>query len=176
MNKLIVIALALMAMSSTVFADLELPENLPKGILTAKNRPSPPLSLSDVDGNKFNLADHKGRWIFVHFWASWCGPCRREIPAIQQLIETNKNKDLVFAIVNTAESEDAIFKFLGVLAPDIVSLMDRDGLVTEAWAPRGLPSTYFVDPEGVIRYQALGGRSWNNVEYVNFLNDLTVNK
>ena len=146
---------------------------LPKGILPVNDRVAPPLKLSDVDGGLFNLEEYKGNWVFVHFWASWCGPCRREIPAIQELIEINKNKTLVFSIINTAENEDTIFNFLGVLAPDIISLMDSDGLVTEAWAPRGLPSTYLVDPSGFIRYQALGGRPWTKPGYLNFLNSLT---
>jgi hypothetical protein len=75
--------------------------------------------------------------------------------------------------VNTAESEDAAFTFLGVLAPDIVPLMDKDGVVTEAWKPRGLPSTYLVDPDGLIRYQALGGRPWDEDAYWQFLRTLT---
>jgi thiol-disulfide isomerase/thioredoxin len=157
-NKILIIGL--LFVSGNIFgADAGSPKiMLPKGILVVANRVAPPLVLTDVDGGQFNLAEQKGRWVFVHFWASWCGPCRREIPAIQRLLELNKNKALVFSMINTAESEDTIFNFLGVLAPDIVSLMDRDGLVTEAWKPRGLPSTYLVDPAGIIRYQALGGR------------------
>lgn len=58
----------------------------------------------------------------------------------------------------TAESEDAVFTFLDALAPDLIPLLDRGGSVTEAWKTRGLPSTYLVDPEGMIRYQVLGGR------------------
>jgi hypothetical protein len=79
---------------------------------------------------------------------------------------------LQLAIVNTAESEDTVFTFLGVLAPDLVPLLDRDGLTTEQWQPRGLPSTYLVDPHGRIRYQALGGRPWDETVYLKFLSTL----
>ncbi len=163
------ISLLLLAFSGGGYANDLL---LPKGILAVTDRVAPPLVLTDIDGGRFSLAEQKGKWVFVHFWASWCGPCRREIPAIQRLLETNKNKALVFAVINTAESEDTIFNFIGVIAPDIASLMDRDGQVTEAWKPRGLPSTYLVDPDGRIRYQALGGRSWDEPEYMNFLGSL----
>ena len=88
------------------------------------------------------------------------------------MLEKIENDSLVFAIVNTAESEDTIFNFLGVIAPDIASLMDKDGVATEAWKPRGLPSTYLVDPKGIIRYQALGGRPWDEKEYLVFLQSL----
>jgi thiol-disulfide isomerase/thioredoxin len=173
-----ILVIGLLLVSSNISgADGDTPKLvLPKGILPVADRVAPPLLLSDVDDGQFNLAEQKGRWVFVHFWASWCGPCRREIPAIQRLLEKNNNKSLVFAIINTAESEDTIFNFLGVLAPDIVSLMDRDGLVTEAWEPRGLPSTYLVDPAGIIRYQALGGRPWDKPEYMKFLSALSVGK
>lgn len=146
----------------------------PKGVLPVIDRLAPPLVLNDIDGHRFDLADRKGEWVFVHFWASWCGPCRREIPAIQRMVEKMQNDRLALAIVNTAESEDTVFTFLGALAPDLNPLMDHDGLVTEAWQPRGLPSTYLVGPDGVIRFQVLGGQAWDDDEYLTFLNALTV--
>ena len=172
-RQFFLVAFLLLIAVNSYSADSLASTGLPKGILPVENRVAPPLVLSDVDGGRFSLAQQKGRWVFVHFWASWCGPCRREIPAIQRLLEKNKNRNLSFAIVNTAESEDTIFNFLGIIAPDIESLMDRDGLATEAWKPRGLPSTYLVDPDGVIRYQALGDRPWDKPEYMGFLNTLS---
>ncbi|MCF6338450.1 MAG: TlpA family protein disulfide reductase [Gammaproteobacteria bacterium] len=154
--------------------DISSASAIPKGILSITAYPAPSLELNDIDGNPFSLAQKKGHWIFVHFWASWCGPCRREMPAIQNMVEKLKTSQLVFAIVNTAENEDTVFTFLGLLAPDIVSLMDLDGQVTEAWQPRGLPSTYLVDPDGIVRYQALGGRPWDEEAYLRFLEALSV--
>jgi hypothetical protein len=78
-------------------------------------------------------------------------------------------------LVNTAEDEDTLFTFLAATAPGLRSLMDRDGLVTEAWEPRGLPATYLVDPEGRLRYQALGGRPWDEAVYLEFLRGLREN-
>ena len=93
------------------------------------------------------------------------------MPNIQKLLKLQK-QHLAFMIINTAESEDTVFAFLGGIAPDLQSLLDRDGLVTEAWQPRGLPATYLVDPEGIIRYQALGGRPWHESAYIDFLTNL----
>jgi len=169
--------LAGMLMSGFTWADTVPPMPVvPKGVLSIAAYPAPPLELNDIDGNPFRLAQKKGRWAFVHFWASWCGPCRREMPAIQRMVEKLEASSLVFAIVNTAENEDTVFTFLGLLAPDIVPLMDLDGLVTEAWKPRGLPSTYLVDPAGIVRYQALGGRAWDEDEYLRFLTQLSMQK
>ena len=156
--------------SAAAYAEVLTP---PKGVFVVKNRRAPELLLFDIDGGQFNLTEQKGRWVFVHFWASWCGPCRREIPAIQSMVEKLPEKRLVMAIVNTAEDEDTVFTFLGVLAPDLIPLMDREGQVTERWKPRGLPSTYLVDPTGMIRYQVLGGQAWDEEVYMTFLLDLT---
>lgn len=83
---------------------------------------------------------------------------------------------LAFVIINTAETADTVFTFLGGVAPELNSLLDRDGLVTEQWQPRGLPATYLVDPNGTIRYQALGGRPWIKPQYLDFLQQmLTIN-
>ncbi len=145
---------------------------LPEGIIDSEVRAAPSLKLSDSDGEPFDLADSRGRWVFVHFWASWCGPCRREMPTIQLMSTMMQNTPLSIVLVNTAESEDEVFNFLGIVAPDLNTLMDRDGLVTEKWQPRGLPATFLVDPSGHIQYTVLGGRAWDKPEYVNFLLDL----
>jgi len=164
--------LALLLMPTGVYATTD----IPKGIIKVTPRIAPPLSLENMDGEKFNLTLDKKHWSFVHFWASWCGPCRREMPTIQTLIEDMKKDNITFFIVNTAESEDTIFSFLGAVAPDINVLLDRDGLVTESWKPRGLPSTYLVDPQGKIQYVVIGGQDWHKPRYQEFLRRLSLPK
>ena len=88
------------------------------------------------------------------------------------MINQLEDCDIEFVIVNTAETEDAVFTFLGIVAPDLVPLMDSDGLVTQVWQPRGLPATFLVGPAGNIQYRALGGRDWDQPAYVEFLRGL----
>ena len=145
---------------------------LPPGVMPVAGTEAPPLQLDNLDGEAYDLANSGGHWRFVHFWASWCGPCRREMPSIQKMLPLIVGTDIEVVVINTAETEDEVFTFLGIVAPDLVPLMDTDGLVTEAWQPRGLPATYLVDPEGRIRYQALGGREWEQPAYVEFLRGL----
>ena len=147
-------------------------ESLPAGVMRVNGLPAPDLKLDNIDGEAYDLATTGGHWRFVHFWASWCGPCRREMPSIQRMIGLLDDSDIEFVIVNTAETEDAVFTFLGIVAPDLVPLMDSDGLVTQVWQPRGLPSTFLVGPAGNIQYQALGGRDWDQPAYVEFLRGL----
>lgn len=145
---------------------------LPKGIMQLDGKPAPELKLKNMDGEAFDLSLKKGKWLFVHFWAAWCGPCRKEMPTIQAILPKIDDKKLEIILVNTAESEDIVFSFLGGVAPDLNPLMDTDGLVTEVWQPRGLPATFFVDPQGKLQYLALGGRAWDQPEYFNFLQQL----
>jgi len=129
-------------------------------------------TLHDVDGEKFELEEARGRWVFLHFWASWCGPCREEMPAIQKLADAIKSDKFQIVMINTAEDEDTIFEFLAALNVELSSLMDIDGMVTEVWKPRGLPTTFLISPKGEIRYQAIGGRDWGKTEYIDFVEHL----
>jgi thiol-disulfide isomerase/thioredoxin len=155
--------------SNTVTAD-----EPPRGIITiTPPKSAPSLILNNLDDEIFDLEKSRGHWVFVHFWASWCGPCKREMPIIQKLEKILDPKKLQIVLINTAENDETVFTFLGTVSPDLSTLMDLNGLVTESWSPRGLPATYLVDPEGKIRYQALGGRPWTEKPYLEFLRKLT---
>ncbi len=145
---------------------------LPPGLVELQPRPAPALRLADMDGKVTDLGGLRGHWVMVHFWASWCGPCRREMPTIQTMAGRLMPKTLRLVVVNTAERDDDVFEFLGGVAPELNSLMDRDGSVTARWQPRGLPSSYIVDPAGRLRYLALGGRRWDSKSYLDFLQHL----
>jgi thiol-disulfide isomerase/thioredoxin len=145
---------------------------LPPGVMAIDGTPAPELRLNSLDGKPFDLARSRGHWVFVHFWASWCGPCKREMPAIERMVTRLPPGQIEFVMVNTAETEDQVFTFLAAVAPDVTPLMDSQGLVTEQWQPRGLPASFLVDPQGRIRYQALGGREWDTAPYLDFLRHL----
>ena len=133
-------------------------------------------SLQQLDGETVSLSDYRGRWVMLHFWASWCGPCRLEMPQIQQLATTFSKDELAIIMVNTAEDEDTVFSFMAEVGLETGSLLDRDGRVTEAWKPRGLPTSFLIDPAGQVQFQAIGGREWSKPVYVNFLRQLTGQK
>lgn len=147
-----------------------LPAAPPPGLLTLTAKPAPAFKLKYADGKTFDLKSTRGHWTLVHFWASWCGPCRKEMPTLQEMSE--KLPQLKLVLVNTSETDDEVFSFLATVSPELDSLLDRDGLVTERWKPRGLPSSYIVDRQGKLRYLALGGRDWSSPAYINFLQGL----
>jgi len=167
--------LALLVFVLGIFSGLTLNASnskLPFGIRhydigSAKN-----FSLNDIDGEKVELKHSKGRWVFLHFWASWCGPCREEMPAIQRLADKMKGEKFQIIMINTAEDEDTVFEFLGTINVDLNSLLDVDGQVTEVWKPRGLPTSFLINPDGQVKYQAIGGRDWGSPAYINFIQKL----
>ncbi|MEE9492594.1 MAG: TlpA disulfide reductase family protein [Gammaproteobacteria bacterium] len=142
---------------------------LPFGIRAYSATPAPRFQLQNMDGESIDLQTLRDNWVFVHFWASWCGPCRLEMPAIEKLSQIITYDKLPIVMVNVAEDEDTVFSFLAEVTPTLDSFMDTDGQAIEAWKPRGLPATYLVDPAGNIRYQALGGREWHQLEYTDFI-------
>ena len=147
-------------------------EPLPKGIMKLNGQTAFALHLNDIDGEEWNVSESRGHWVFLHFWASWCGPCREEMPTIQAIVNEFEDSDIEIVLVNTAESEDMVFEFLAAVAPDLNSLLDVDGQATEVWQPRGLPATFFIDPSGKLQYLALGGRAWDTPVYSGFLKSL----
>lgn len=147
---------------------------LPKGVIKFEPaRKAPGLRLTNSDGEVTDLLDLRGNWVMVHFWASWCGPCRKELPTVQRMAKQLVPKHIKLVMVNTAEKEDDVISFLFGVAPDLDSLMDSDGVATNHWQPRGLPSSFFVDPDGQIRYLALGGRPWDTKPYLTFIRSLS---
>lgn len=149
---------------------------LPKGLMKLQSQAAPALILKNLDEEVWDITQSRGHWVFLHFWASWCGPCREEMPTITAIVDKFENSALEIVLVNTAESEDTVFAFIAAVAPDINSLLDVDGQATELWQPRGLPATFFVDPDGKLQYLALGGRKWDTPIYLNFLKNLIRHK
>jgi len=167
--------LLLLSFQFIAVACLAGPLEPPKGIRHYEIGVAPDFTVTDIDGVPFELSSTRGKWVFLHFWASWCGPCREEMPAIQKMMEIYDDDAFKIVLINTAEDEDTIFSFLGEIGMEMSSLMDADGLVTEKYKPRGLPTTILIDPEGNVQYQAIGGREWHKPFYVNFLRKLIDN-
>ena len=163
--------IAIILISTSVNADTANTKP-PFGIRDYDTGVAPDFTLQDIDGEKFTLSETKGHWIFLHFWASWCGPCREEMPTIQRLDDSFQDKHFKIVMINTAEDEDTIFEFLAAINVELNSLMDVDGQVTEVWKPRGLPTTFLINPKGEIKYQAIGGREWDSPEYIQFIKRL----
>jgi thiol-disulfide isomerase/thioredoxin len=125
--------------------------------------PTPRLELSDLDGKAHRLADYRGRAVLVNFWATWCAPCREEMPSFERLRASLEGRAVVLA-VNLAEPEPRIRRFLDTVTVRYPVLLDRDGATARAWQARVLPATYVIGPDGAIRYRHLGELDWSSPE------------
>jgi thiol-disulfide isomerase/thioredoxin len=125
---------------------------------------TPPLELTDLQGKKHSLADYRGKVVLVNFWATWCEPCREEMPSIERLRVSLAGRPFVVLAVNLAEPESRITKFLDTVPVGFPILLDRDTKTTRAWQAKVLPATYIVGPDGAIRYRHLGDLDWSKPE------------
>lgn len=123
---------------------------------------APNFSLLDIDGNVYRLSDSRGRVVIVNFWATWCPPCREEMPSMQRAWEQLRPEEVLMVGINVGEDEDTIFQFTADYPVDFPLLMDSDSSVTGKWPVRGLPTTFVVDPAGRLVYQAIGSREWDD--------------
>lgn len=134
-----------------------------QGLTPIKGMPAAPdFELTDLDGNTHRLSDYRGRVVIVNFWATWCPPCRAEMPSMQRAWEQLRKQKVQMLGVDVGEDEDTVFRFLADYPVEFPLLMDADSGVVEQWAVRGLPSTYILDGQGRIVYRAIGGREWDD--------------
>ena len=121
---------------------------------------APPLLLQDLDGRKHRLEDYRGKVVLINFWATWCEPCRDEMPSMNKLRAALGGMPFAVLAVNLAEPESRIKRFLEQVPLDFPVLLDRDTATAKAWKARILPASFLVGPDGRIRYSVLGEFDW----------------
>jgi thiol-disulfide isomerase/thioredoxin len=135
---------------------------------------APGLRLPDLDDEVVDLRELRGRVVVVNFWATWCPPCRREMPSLERLNQAAQDKGVSVLAVNIGEDVDTVFSFIGMLqpAPSFPLLFDPNADSLPSWKVQGLPTTYVVAPDGSIAYRAVGGREFDHPDLVRQLIEL----
>ncbi len=124
--------------------------------------PAPALSLRGMDGRPLRLEDLKGQVVFLNFWATWCVPCRQEMPAMERLYRDYREKGFAILAVNFGESKAEIQAFVNELSLRFPVGMDASGAGARAFGVRGLPVTYLLGRDGRILWKVLGSREWDS--------------
>ena len=133
---------------------------------------APALSLPDLAGRQHDLADYRGKVVLVNFWASWCAPCLIEMPSMQRLTSTLKERPFALLAVNVKEAKAKVWRFKKMLKVNFPALLDSDGVATQAWDVQFYPTSFLVDAEGKIRYTAYGAIEWDSDETRQIIEDL----
>ncbi len=107
-------------------------------------------TLEDLNGNKVALSGLSGKKVFLNFWATWCPPCKAEMPDIEELYQETKESDLVIIAVNVGEDKKTVQDFMDANSYNFTVLLDTDGKVSQLYQVSGIPTSYFVDTEGYL--------------------------
>lgn len=122
------------------------------------------LLLQDMDGKTHSLADYRGKVVLVNFWATWCPPCRAEMPSMQRLKQHMAGKPFVILAVDMAENKSQIHSFTQQLQPniDFTILLDKEGKALRDWKVFVFPTSFILDANGRVRYSLLGSTEWDD--------------
>ena len=125
---------------------------------------APDFTLTDLDGNSVRLADFRGQAVFLNFWATWCPPCRAEMPDIEALHRKYRDRGVVVLGVDLRESESTVRTYLERGGYTWTFLIDTTGRVASAYRVSAIPTSFFIDREGVIRAVVIGGMTASTME------------
>ena len=148
-------------------------------LIPVEKRPvAPDFVLKDAEGRMHRLSDYRGKVVALNFWATWCPPCRREMPSMQRLKEQLDPNEFVILAVDVGEDDETVFSFIFALdVPiDYPLLLDIDGKVTDQWPILGLPTSFIIDKSGRVVLRAVGGRLWDAPEFAQTLKELIAEK
>lgn len=125
--------------------------------------PAPDFSLPGLDGQTVKLSDFKGTPVWINFWASWCPPCRAELPDVQAAYDQRKPQGLVLLAISISEDAPTVKQFAELNKMTSTVLLDTDETVASRYRINGIPTHIFVDKDGIIRDLVVGGLNSNTI-------------
>ena len=131
--------------------------------LQVPNEPleAPAFGLLDLGGKRIQLKEFRGKLVFLNFFATWCGPCREEMPGMDRLYRAYQDKGLMILAVNMEESAKTVRPFVQELKLSFPAVLDAKGSVSREYGIRALPVSFLVGRDGNILWRAMGGREWD---------------
>lgn len=121
-----------------------------------------PFNLADLAGTEHRLSDYQGQVLIVNFWASWCVPCREEIPAMNRANTLLKENNVQMLAINYGEDSSTVLDFLQQTPIEFTVLLDTDNRISKAWDIKVMPTTLILNSRGKIIERVLGPREWDS--------------
>ena len=154
---------------------LTVSELLAETLTRLPHRPdAPTLALPDISGEMLTLEDMRGYVVLVNFWATWCPPCRAEMPSLQRLRDQFSQSEFRLLAVNVGESKKTISQFFVSMhrKPTFTVLTSDGHNIPKQWPVRGLPVTFIIDKGGRVTHVASGARLWDSREVLTTIQQL----
>ena len=153
MNKRLILILTTVLASVLLLTSCGTGSNPPTASV---GKQAPDFQLPNLEGETASLNDFKGKPILLNFWASWCGPCRYEMPYMQDIYEEWPDNELVLMTINLGDSPAKVQEFLQTSNLSLPVLLDSHNEVAKQYAIQYLPTTFFIDKDGVIQEKIVG--------------------
>ena len=125
--------------------------------------------LEDLNGKSQVLSDYRGKIVFLNFWATWCPPCRAEMPSMQKLFNKADKSKFVMLAVNIGQDIKAVKEFAEENKYTFPILLDREGVIADKYHVSGIPTTFVIDQQGRIMNRVVGSREWSWDEFKGWL-------
>ena len=137
---------------------------------------APDFTLKTLDGQEVTLSSLKGKVVLLNFWATWCPPCREEVPSMVKLNAAMENKPFRMLAVSIDEGgEKAVEAYFSESGNTLPALLDPGRAVGKIYGITGVPETFIIDMQGVIRKKVIGPMDWSNPEVIGYLDGLAKN-
>jgi DsbE subfamily thiol:disulfide oxidoreductase len=138
-------------------------------------KPAPEFQLNTLDGQPVSLSDLKGKPVLINFWASWCRPCCEEMPYLQQIYDEWQERGLMLLAINIGDNLSQVAEFMQSQGLSLPVLLDTEGKVAEQYGIRGIPTSFFIDKDGIIKEMRVGAFQ-SKAEIESSLSKLTITK
>jgi len=145
-------------------------------ILVKKRPPAPDFAIRGLDGKLYALKDFRGKVLLLNFWATWCPPCRREMPSIEALWRDVQGRNIAVAGVHVGPSAGAARQYAESNGLTFPILVDSDRDISAHYGVRSMPTTVIIGPDGHVDYVAFGPRDWNSADTLKVLKALAAGK
>jgi thiol-disulfide isomerase/thioredoxin len=142
------------------------------GLAKVPAKAAPNFTLPSIEEQQVSLHQYRGKVVFLKFWATWCIPCREEMPALEQLHQTYHSQDLAILSIDLKESADQIKAFFQKYHLSFPALLDQDGSIFRDYLVAGMPTTVLIDRDGTLLARGVGGRDWTRAEALQLIQEL----